>query len=510
MSLRIRLVLLIVTLVALVAVALSVLQLSNLVESLTANAVNISNLASQEMLSLLIEGLNQHSDEYASAKTEEDLRVVAYHIISTDGDIRTMLLKTMAVSPDYIIEINVAGSSREILASSDPERVGTTIAPLQDLETWKDRPVRNRFWDLISRRGDYQMVLNGGQHDNKDFSVQVVTSGVLLRTALLDAIRGLALVFGGGLGAVILITVLASNRALRPVKRIEETIDRIAQGSDRAISAGKHLTKEFAVVESKLDLLGQQFRGAREHASELRGDIDKLLERMASQLDVATRLAAISKLGSGVAHEIKNPLNAIALRLDLLRAKLGAPEEELAQEIEVLSKEVMRLNRVVKTFLDFSRPVDVHFEETDLSALAKEVVELMTPQARLSRISLDLDAPGEPVHVRADPDMIKQAILNLVTNAMEAMRDGGNLLVKVHLPDGAAALEVTDSGPGIPEQLRDKVFQLYFTTKSRGSGIGLAMTYRAVQLHNGSIAFTSEEGKGTTFRLQFPAVVRHA
>ncbi len=106
--------------------------------------------------------------------------------------------------------------------------------------------------------------------------------------------------------------------------------------------------------------------------------------------------------------------------------------------------------------------------------------------------------------------MIKQVILNLVTNAMEAMRDGGRLRLTASRSGGPAwdivTLEVADSGPGIPAGLRDKVFQLYFTTKTRGSGIGLAMTYRAVQLHNGTIAFTSEEGQGTTFQLQFPAV----
>src|SRR5262249_7382259 len=154
------------------------------------------------------------------------------------------------------------------------------------------------------------------------------------------------------------------------------------------------------------NLLGQQFQGAREHASELRHDVDELLERMASQLDVATRLAAISKLTSGVAHEIKNPLNAIALRLDLLKAKLGAPDEELEKEIEILSKEVLRLDRVVKTFLDFSRPVDVHFEDADLAILAKEVIVLMTPQARVAKIKMELDTPPEPAPVRADPDMI--------------------------------------------------------------------------------------------------------
>lgn len=508
MSLRVRLVLLIVAMVAVVALALSALQLDNVVEALSSNAILFSRLASQETYDLLVDRLDQHAQDYGAAKTEQELKYLAYQIIAADQDIQTMLVKTMAVSPDYIVEIDVGDTERHILASSDPNRVGATMNYLQDLEAWTKRSLTERLRDLLAQRGDYEMVVRAGQR-NTDFTVRVVTSVVILRLLLLETIRGLALVLGGALFVTLLITVLATNRVLLPVKRIEQTIDRIAQGSDRDQPGGKALAKEFAVVESKLNLLGQQFRGAREHATELRGNIDQLLDRMASQLDVAARLAAISRLTSGAAHEIKNPLNAIALRLDLLRAKLGAPEEELAKELEILSKEVMRLNRVVKTFLDFTRPVEVHFQEADLAALAKEVVDLMTPQARLARIALALEVPPAPARLRADPDMMKQAILNLVTNAMEAMRDGGDLRVKVDRPEGSVVLEIADSGPGIPERLREKIFQVSFTTKSRGSGIGLAMTYRAVQLHNGTIAFTSEEGKGTTFRLLFPAV-QHA
>ena len=111
---------------------------------------------------------------------------------------------------------------------------------------------------------------------------------------------------------------------MRPLKRIDQTIDRIVQGNYGGEPAEPGAAKEFVVLESKLNLLGQKFRGAREDATELRHDVDQLLERMASQLDVASRLAAISRLTGGVAHEIKNPLNAISLRLDFLRAKLGA------------------------------------------------------------------------------------------------------------------------------------------------------------------------------------------
>jgi signal transduction histidine kinase len=404
--------------------------------------------------------------------------------------------------------------------------------------------------DLFVYRPNYQVLVPLGQvtgpaggpdspiaANHTIFTIQVVTSSVLLREALLPDVEWLAGVSGGAVLASLLLTAFATNWVLQPLKRIERTIDRIVQGSSgRADDAGAGdtggMAKEFAAVESKLNVLGQQFRGARQEASEKQHSLDQLLERMASQLDVATRLAAISRISGGVAHEIKNPLNAISLRLDLLRERLGAPQEELAPEIDILSKEVRRLDRVVKTFLDFTRPVEVRFEVVDLAALAREVADLMTPQARLARIALDFEAVGNvAAYMRGDADMLKQAILNLVTNALDAMSNrpapvtvgadddtakataeqiSGELRVRVTNLSDVVRLEVADNGPGIPQDLRDKVFQLYFTTKQRGSGIGLAMTYRAVQLHNGTIEFTSEDGCGTTFCLQFPALVGHA
>ena len=178
----------------------------------------------------------------------------------------------------------------------------------------------------------------------------------------------------------------------------------------------------------------------------------------------------------------------------------------------------------MKTFLDFSRPLDVHLQDIDLGALAREVTEFITPQARRAKIEVEFSAPSEPaasnsITMRGDSDLLKQAILNLVTNAMDSMSNpangGGRLRVRVEKGrvergDDKLILEVSDTGSGIPPQLRDKVFQLYFTTKPGGSGIGLAMTYRAVQLHNGTISFKSDADSGTTFRLEFPANVSHA
>jgi signal transduction histidine kinase len=512
MSLRIRFILLVVALVAVVAVALSMLYLDNLVRSRSDEAIERGKLASRQIDQELRERFNQQSAKYEAPATVEDTRKLWHEIVENDPELNIRLLAMMAPIPS-ISEINVAGDDGRILASSKPQRIGTQLPQLQDLLEWEKEPLIQRVVDVSSRTLDWERVTTLGDKDVPVFKIQVVTSSVLLRDLLLPEMQRLAAVSGGSFLAVILLTVLSTNLVLRPLKRIEQTIDRIVQGSEEpAVTspARKNRAREFAVVENKLDLLGQQFRGAREDASELRHNVDKLIERLATQLDVATRLAAISRLTGGVAHEIKNPLNAIALHLDLLKEMSGASVEEQNKMLNILSKEVLRLDRVVKTFLDFSRPVEVHFEEVDLAAVTREVSTLMTPQARLARVTLEAETPAGPALLRADPDMIKQVVLNLVTNAMEAMSDGGRLRIAVRGTVDAVTLEITDSGPGIPPDLRDKVFQLYFTTKPRGSGIGLAMTYRAVQLHNGTITFTSEEGQGTTFYLQFPVVGQHA
>ena len=509
MSLRIRLVLLIVALVTLVTVALSGLYLDRLVNSLWAAAFERSELASQQVNAFIVQHINQHAQEYEKPSGVEQTKALWRDIVLNDSDIANTLERTMALSPS-IVEINVAGQSGEILASSNPSRAGMPLAPLSNFSEWRARPFYRRVPDLMARRADYQVAVPLGiaGQSKPVFTIQVVASSVLLRNALLPEIQTMAAVSGGALLVSLMLTVLFANRALRPVKRIEQTIDRIAQGNTED-EPGEQ-PKEFAALYSKLDLLGQKFRGARQDASKLKQSLDQMVERMASQLDVATRLAAISRIGSGVAHEIKNPLNAIALRLDLLKARVmaGTPEEGLTPEIDVLSTEVRRLDRVVKTFLDFSRPLEVRLTEVDLAALAKEVTVLMTPPARAAGIEVTFEEQGGPALMRGDADLLKQAILNLVTNATEAMKKGGHLRVSVSHQVDAVAIEVADTGPGIPPEVRDKVFQLYFTTKERGSGIGLAMTYRAVQLHNGTVDFASDSG-GTKFRLQFPALVRH-
>jgi len=231
-----------------------------------------------------------------------------------------------------------------------------------------------------------------------------------------------------------------------------------------------------------------------------------------SQLDVSTRLAAISRLTSGVAHEIKNPLNAMNLHLEVMKGHLHEGQTEALRSVEIIAAEITRLNRVVNTFLDFTRPVDLNPENLDLTVLAAETGRLFEPQAQAKGVRIAVIHPPGALFVRGDRDLLKQALLNLTSNALEAMgaknAEGqpGQLEIELSRQRDDCLLRVTDNGGGIPAEIHDKIFQLYFSTKGkgRGTGIGLAMTFRIVQLHSGAVWFESEPGQGTTFWIRLP------
>jgi signal transduction histidine kinase len=225
------------------------------------------------------------------------------------------------------------------------------------------------------------------------------------------------------------------------------------------------------------------------------------------QLQTADRLSAISRITSGVAHEVKNPLNAILMHVELARMKLARQDTDVAPQMEIVSREILRLDRVVKTFLDFTRPMELHPADVPLDSFVREIADLAAPQAEAAGIRVSVGADTESATIRVDADLMKQAILNLVVNAIQAMPHGGELRIECAVRDEDAEIRVSDTGVGIPPQLRDKIFRLYYTTKPEGSGIGLAMTFRIVQLHDGAIDFTSEPGKGTTFVLRLPLSV---
>ncbi|HEY3927027.1 MAG TPA: ATP-binding protein [Candidatus Koribacter sp.] len=228
------------------------------------------------------------------------------------------------------------------------------------------------------------------------------------------------------------------------------------------------------------------------------------VRRIENEIELSRRLAAIGRLTSGVAHEVKNPINAIVVHLEILKNKMQEVAPEARRHMDIIENEIRRLDRVVQTLVDFTRPVDLKLSNVDLKKVAEEVAMLAAPEAASHKVKVEFvaQAPSLPVYV--DADLLKQAVLNVVINGVQAMSDGGTLKITARKRESAAIVEISDTGPGIPKEIQDRIFNLYFTTKKAGSGIGLAMTYRVLQLHNGALEFETEPGKGTTFRLQVP------
>jgi PAS domain S-box-containing protein len=227
------------------------------------------------------------------------------------------------------------------------------------------------------------------------------------------------------------------------------------------------------------------------------------LERINRQLQVSERLAAMGRVTAGVAHEVKNPLNSMRLWLENLKENLSPGDALPRQAVAVLDSEIKRLDSVVKRFLDFMRPAELCLEPADLSQILDEVAAIARPQ--MERAGVQTEVRSTPVPpVRVDRELIKQAVLNLVYNGIEAMPGGGRLTLALDRRVDAVEISVSDTGQGIKAEHRARVFQLFFTTRPGGSGIGLASAYKTVQLHEGSIDFESKAGHGTTFRIELP------
>jgi signal transduction histidine kinase len=234
------------------------------------------------------------------------------------------------------------------------------------------------------------------------------------------------------------------------------------------------------------------------------------VRKIEDEIETSRRLSASGRLTRGVAHEVKNPINAIVLHLQLLQNKLKQPDPDTRRHMDIIDTEIHRLDRVVQILVDFTRPRDLHLEEFDLRRILDDVAMLAGPDAAQHGVTIHRQLPAQAVLVRVDIDLIKQAMLNVMLNGLQAMPQGGVLTISAKPEEGFVVTEISDQGGGIPPEVQDKIFELYFTTKKEGSGIGLAQTYQILQWHYGSVDFESKTGEGTTFRLRLPLVASPA
>ena len=616
MSLKNRLRVSIVTLVTLLVFAQCVVSLRITAESSFQAALERAQSMAVQVRNLVIQRVNeQTANSFPPPSNLEESKALWERILVSDPALPPLLEATAATSLP-VLEILVCNQAGKILTASIAGRARTTFPSLPDFAEWNQRLLWDRLFEVLWGNKDYSLVvpLAATGESRPTFTIRVHISSVFLGAAILPQVRSLAIVSVLSMLASMILAAMFSNVMLRALDRISHHIDLITTGQFAEAGQAGGEAREFAAVQSKLAVLSDQFRGAREDVVQLRTNIEQMLDRLEeavllfdpehrlilasraaesllgrrvadiagrplaevlppdtpigaavqeavahqkpiqsrllqlqrdgaswrllvsvellrgvpgdrfgtlitlqdaetrrqlhSQLDISTRLAAISRLTGGVAHEIKNPLNAMALHLEILRSKLDEPG--VATELDVIGREIARLDRVVKTFLDFTRPIELQMRDVNVVELARDIATLVKPDAQRGNIIFDLIAPDEECVIRGDRDLLKQCILNVVGNGIEAMPQGGRLSLRVARESEEVVITIADEGTGIPPALRDKIFNLYFSTKEKGSGIGLAMTFRVVQLHNAAIDFTSELGRGATFFLRFPAGVAEA
>lgn len=231
------------------------------------------------------------------------------------------------------------------------------------------------------------------------------------------------------------------------------------------------------------------------------------IDRLQRRARQAERLAELGTLTGGLAHEIKNPLSTIQLNLQLLREDL--PEDEpftarVVNRLTTVQKEASRLRDILDDFLRFAGKMELDRKPLDVNRLLEEMVDFFHPQAQIHRVQLRLRPAQEELVVPLDERLIKQAMLNLMINAVHAMPQGGELILTARRDDGRAVIDVIDTGRGMEPGVLEQIFQAYYSTKKGGHGLGLAISKRIVEEHGGKISAVSEVGKGTDFRIELP------
>jgi two-component system, NtrC family, sensor kinase len=304
------------------------------------------------------------------------------------------------------------------------------------------------------------------------------------QTVLLIVIYSL-IALGIGVAAALL-----SQRLLAPIQTLTEGV--------KAVAAGDLTRKVEVRSEDEIGLLAREFNA-----------MAASLVRQRDELRRAERLATVGRISAQITHEIRNPLNAIGLNAELLEEEIIAGEgpKEAIQLVQAISREVDRLNGVAEEYLRFARPPRQERAFQDVSEILGSLLDFLAPELAAARIEVRRELPQGLPPVRGDEAQLRAVFLNLLRNSREAMPGGGAVTVRAHRSDGAVEVAVRDTGGGIPPGDLPRVFEAFYSTKERGTGLGLAFAHQVVKEHGGSIRCESELGRGTAFTIRLPAEV---
>ena len=610
MRLKTKLVLAITALVLLISGLLSLVYVSQLLHASVQQSFDTNKMVANQVQLAVRDALETGlKDRKFDPSKPYELRDLVAEAIRGSKPLRVVIDSVNRYSAT-VYDINIADTTGRILLSSAPENLDKQLPRRRDFtQLQKANSIRLMYELMIGPGKVFDVVLPLDRNNQPFLTIHVGIRTTFLRQEYSWIVEAGTLM-GFALGIALLVALLLSNLALRPLEDISRQLDYWtsgAGGNPEEDTAARARQDTAARVSTKIEQIGQRMRNVEEVFSALKDNLDQILgnlqdgillftsegravlvseaarrflqmergkvlgmhaseifdrstrlgktlqdafnsrkplvkeevrtetgrriqasvefihddmgrqglgalvtlrdlesmEEIESELELSRRMAAIGRLTSGVGHEVKNPINAIVVHLELLRSKVGS-ESSAARHLEIIQSEIQRLDRVVQTLVDFSKPVELKLLDQDMRQIVSSVLMLASAGLESYSVSVVSQLPNYPVMVKVDADLMKQALLNVVLNGAQAMEDGGELSVRLIEDGRSAIIKVQDHGHGIPEEIRARIFDLYFTTKREGSGIGLAMTYRILQLHNGQLDVESKIGEGSTFTLSVP------
>lgn len=477
LSLKQKQVLGVTLMVALIVIALSLLHLINTAGVLLAESRDRFELVASSV----------YSQAAAAIATPE----TAYEDVRSSKYVQSALQS--ALYSQDTLDASIVDPTGVVIASSDPEQVGKTVERRPQLNDLIALNGLSRLRAIYAGNNNIEWTQPMALGDTPFGEIRIGLTTALVQSDLNESLQPSAIAAAVALLVAILTSLLLAQVVLRPMHVIRSSLSRLGRG-DLGATLDLRDDAEFRELGDVFDQVSAQLRAAGS---------DGL--KPAQLAELSRRIAMVGRLTAGVAHEMKNPLNAMTIHLELLKQKL-AQGKEASTHIEIIGQEIRRLDERIQGFLKFVRPDEVSFGPVALAPLLGSVLDAVQPEAQRAGVSIARGCTVRSLEVQGDAAQLRDVFLNLAQNAIQAMPKGGRLGVTcAAMPNRRVSVRVEDTGVGIAPENLTKIFELYYTTKERGTGVGLSMVYRTVQIHNGEIDVESTVGVGTTFIVVLPA-----
>lgn len=400
-----------------------------------------------------------------------------------------------------IISIKIFDETGKIIFCSDPKFIGHRISH-HHTDIFREENV-HRTLDFIEGEEEFHLVtpIRNKRECQRCHGVEKEFMGALDLDMSLVSMRkevaknrNVTVLF-----AILILLMVSLVISIFTMKLVSRPITQII-GTMREVEKGNLGSRVNLKSKDELGMLSQSFNSMITKLDEARKELQKLHE---SQIARADRLASIGELASGIAHEIKNPLAGIGAAIQVLSQSIAKddPQREIFDEI---IKQIERLNKTIKDFLNYARPYEPHMSMCDITDIAKKGIFLIRKQAENQKVTIEEDYRYNIPQMLIDPEQVQQVMVNIMLNAVQAMPDGGRLIISAKADPMFVELSIADTGKGIPKDNIEKIFTPFYTTKHQGTGLGLSISSRIIEKHNGSIRVESEVGRGTTFRIRLP------